>query len=79
MKFKIYIYIYKIIKQRTPTIKVRNKLHSKMLLPTIITTLHNNLREKQENEIVISVKGSIMTTTGHIEHIYRVQDMTAIQ
>ena len=50
-----------------------------MLLPTIITTLHNNLRQKQENEIVISVKGSIMTTTGHIEHIYRVQDMTAIQ
>lgn len=52
-----------------------------MLLPTIITTLHNNLSEKQENEIVNSVKGSIMTTTGHIERIYRVQvqDMTAIQ
>ena len=29
---------------------MRNKLHSKMFLPTIITTLHNNLSEKQENK-----------------------------
>jgi len=38
------------IHKGAPTIKVRNKLHGKMFLPTIITTLHNNLRENQENE-----------------------------
>jgi hypothetical protein len=35
---------------QAPTIKVRNELHSKMLLPTIITTLHNNLHEKQNKQ-----------------------------
>jgi hypothetical protein len=29
--------------ERPPTIEMRNKLNSKMLLPAIISTLHNNL------------------------------------
>ena len=31
-------------KKVSPTIEMRNELHSKMFLPTVITALHNDLR-----------------------------------
>jgi hypothetical protein len=62
------------IHKGAPTIKVRNKLHGKMFLPTIITTLHNNLRENQENEEkknVINVECIKSPITEYLQHIQR--------
>lgn len=59
------------IHKGAPTIKVRNKLHGKMFLPTIITTLHNNLREKQENGKMSLMLNALNHPPQNIYNIYK--------